>query len=123
MKTTNVKKRLVNPIDEYLKSRDESHKARISRELFNATPDDIDLKTELSSDEVKDITSLMYMDDYLRRHGLKPVFKTYYQLFMRLMISKDRKSRGEFVNVNSEEKTGDLLERAGNLGNMLSPRQ
>ena len=42
-----------NHIEEYFKEQEQNIKMFSSRELFTAKPDDIDLKTDLSIDEIK----------------------------------------------------------------------
>lgn len=109
---------LPNNIQEYFNTLDGNEQTLISKELFNIGKDgkDLDFKTDLSLDEIKDITSLYHNDEYLKAVGLRPIFKNYIEKYMRLVISKDRKSRGEFVSLNKRESQGDTIEKIGSLG-------
>lgn len=115
--------KLPNRIDEYMKEQESNSKVKTSRELFTAEQKDIDLKTDLSLSDIHNINVLMVNDEILKSCGLKDVFSMYYSEFMRLKISLDRKSRAEFVTINSEEKTGDLLEKASNTTSIINSRK
>lgn len=115
--------KMPNHIDEYFKEQEQNSKVRSSRELFTAENKDIDLKSDLSIEEIHLINVLMVNDLVLGKAGLIPIFGMFYSEFMRLKISKDRLSRQEFVKINSEEKTSDLLDKAGNLSNIASSRK
>jgi|SRR6056297_522957 len=93
----------VNPIEEYFKDRVSSDELKRS-DLFSADDDDIDLKTELSEKRIVLINTLHETDIFLLKRGLKPVFKSYYEKQLRLLISKDRQSRKEFVDVEKDKK-------------------
>jgi len=93
----------VNPIEEYFKDRVSSEEFKKS-DLFNADDDDLDLKTDLTEKKIVLINTLYENDLFLIERGLKPVFKTYYEKQLRLLISKDRMSRKEFVEVEKDKK-------------------
>lgn len=92
-----------NHVEEYFK--DTIHEQKKYELLFNVSKDniDLDLKTEVSEQELRDIVTLKQNDDFLSKHGIKPVFDTYIEKFLRLKISLQRKSREEFVRVNRPE--------------------
>ena len=68
----------INPIEEYFKDRINSDELKRS-DLFSADDDDIDLKTDVSEKRLLLINVLHENDLFLISHGLKPVFKSYYE--------------------------------------------
>ena len=95
-------KRLVNPIDQYFSDK-AGHVSKFS-ELFKGNDDFIDQMTELSEEDIGDIGTLNLNDRYLARRGFRPAFADYTHKFMRLQVSKERKSRGEYVNVHNADR-------------------
>jgi len=116
--------RMSNHIEEYFQNT-ETGASRVSRELFNVGKDntDIDFKTDLTLNEIKDITSLHFNDEYLVSIGLPAMYKPFYQKYMRLVISKDRKSRGEFVAINKADQSDDMIGKLSNLNSLTSSKQ
>lgn len=92
-------------------------------ELFRVDKDNVDIKTELSEEELRMVNTLFVNDAFLIEAGIEPVFKIYYEKFMRLKISLDRKSRQEFVKINSEDRTDQFLETASGLSNIMSAKK
>lgn len=125
-KSINEEKELPNHIKEYLLDKEENHKALTSRQLFEADHKDIDFKTELITDEIKNIVNMRINDDFLIRKGFKPVFKEWYYNFMRLQVSKERKGRSEFVQLNKSNDQSDLsseISKLDGLNNILSKKK
>lgn len=92
----------VNPVEQYfIDNRDKKNKYS---ELFTGNDDYIDQMTDLEHADIRDIASLHLMDRYIQKKGLKPVFLPYYHKFMRLMVSHDRKSRLEYVDVHKADR-------------------
>ena len=110
--------KLPDHIEEYFSEKESSSEAINSREIFNATEENIDLKTDITDQEISLIATLKFNDDFLMSRGIKPVFSQYYNNYMRLKVSKDRKSRGEFVNINKRESQEDVVGMAGNLAGL-----
>lgn len=90
-----------NPIEEYFRAQD-GNVSKFS-ELFKGNDEFIDQMTELSDADIRRINTLAYTDAYLREKGIRPVFGVYTHKFMRLMVSRNRKSRGEYVDVHKGE--------------------
>src|SRR6056297_508662 len=107
-----------NPIEEYFTKVEKDSKNIASKQLFSGDDEDIDFKTDLTESDIKNINTLHMNDNYLKNIGLNPVFKNYYTKFMRLVISKNRKSRQEFVNLNKNDNTEDMLSQMSNLSNL-----
>ena len=95
-----------------------------SSELFRISePEDIDLKTDLSENEIKIITTLHMTDEFLIARKIPRVFDKYVSKYLRLRVSKDRQGRGEFVTMNSSDNTSEILDRMGNVSNIVSARK
>jgi hypothetical protein len=110
-------------IEEYFAEVEGSKQAMHSRELFNADNENIDLKTDLSNDEINLIAGLKFNDLFLKSRGLKPLFMNYYINYMRLKVSKDRQSRKEFVNINKQDSKEDVISMASNLSNISGAKK
>ena len=65
----------------------------------------------------------MFNNMILENRGLKPVFKPFITNFMKLKVSKDRKSRAEFVSINKTNDSDDVISKMGNIGNILGARK
>ena len=77
-------------------------------------------KTSWGKNRSKNFYFIVYK---LIKQGLSPVFKNYTQQFLRLMISLERKGRGEYVKINQKDNSDDLINKVGNLDNMLRSRK
>lgn len=122
-KKQNIKTDMPDHIDEYFVKNEGSKEAIQSRELFNADNKNIDLKTDLSNEEINYINTLLYNDRILISRGLKPVNTKYLFKYMRLKVSKDRLSRSEFVKINKENQPDELLQTASNLKNITNTKK
>jgi len=99
-----------NPIEEYLLNNDENSNNLISKEIFEVDNlENLDFKTDLSDNDIKNISCMHYNDLFLKKIGFKPIFINYYIKFMKLRISKDRQSRSEFVNINKTSNEDETL--------------
>lgn len=104
-----------NPIEEYFDK--EGGGKGFATELFKAGDDVIDQKTELTSDEVRHINTLAFTDQYLKSRGIRrPIYEKYYLKFMRLMVSHERKSRKEYVDVNKSDRETQQVFNMGSPG-------
>jgi len=111
-------KKTNNHIQEYFEDIKESSEERASRQIFSAEKD-VDIKTDLDMQEIGFINNMKLNDDFLISKGLKPVFSYYYNHYLRLKISKDRQSRGEFVRINSSDKTDSLVDGMKTAGTLF----
>ncbi len=105
-----------NRIQEFFSKQEQG----MGNELFRVDDKNVDIKTELSATELRMINTLFVNDQFLEECGLEPVFRPYYQKFMRLMISFERKGRGEYVKINTRDKSEETLGLVGNIGSILS---
>ena len=99
-------------IEEYFTNLEENKgKVNHYEEIFNPKEENIDLQTEVTDDEIKLISTLKTFDDFLISKEIKPVYNNYVNFFLRLKISKDRKSRGEYVDVNKNKQDDEELNK------------
>jgi|SRR6056297_517791 len=110
-----------NPIDEYFANQ-EGAKENISDKLFDATDDNIKQKTELNDKEIGYASQMYLIDKYLENKGIKPIFSSYLLELFKLKVSKDRKSRQEFVTVNSMKEDEPMDMKNNPLMKMLGRR-
>jgi hypothetical protein len=94
----------------------------VGSELFRVDERNVDIKTELSHESVRYVNVLMVNDAHLRSVGITPVYAAYYKEFLRLMISLERKGRGEYVEINKRDNTDETLNRLGTFGNIMSAK-
>lgn len=118
-----VSNKMPDHIEEYFKDQESSKEAVQSRELFTADKENIDLKTDIDEKEIRKIATLLHNNKMLKDRGLKPVFNNYLYKLMRLKVSKDRKSRSEFVGLNSQEIKDELNNLNKNLSPLTKPRK
>lgn len=117
-------KNMPDHIEEYFKDKQGSGEAIKSRELFTADKQNIDLKTDLTDDEIALINTMMFNNKILNESGLDPVYNKFLIKFMRLKVSKNRESRKEFVGINQREKEEDGMEKINkNLENLTKNRK
>lgn len=121
--TIKENKALPNHIDEYFTKIEGSKEQFHSRELFKATKEDVDLKTDLKWQEITIINCLIWNNELLARKGLKPIYTNFINQYLRLKISLDRKSRAEFVSVNRNDKTEEALNLMGSLSNISNTKK
>lgn len=82
------------------------------KELFDLT--DIEGKTELSGHQVMLVSRLRCLDDFYKKEFGIDSIQSLLDNFLKLQISKDRKSRAEFVNAfqsKNDEKVGGLMDK------------
>lgn len=111
-----------NPIQDYLMEHSDKNTVA-SKELFSATDNDIKLKSDLSQEEIIHISTLLFNDRIISQAGLNPVFSPFIQDYMRLKVSLERKGRGEFVKINSGDKSEEMLSNFGNLSNIMNTKR
>jgi len=110
-----------NHIEEYFLKSDNNSQAIASKELFR--DDKIMLRTDISNDEIIIINKLMFNNSLLESCGLEQVFDGFINNFMKLKVSKDRKSRQEFVSINKSDKTDEVMAGMGNISSILNARK
>lgn len=86
----------------------------VSKELFNKH--EIELKTEVSHDEINNISRLVFLKE---KFGISNIDVLTHS-FLKLRVSKDRKSRTEFISaLNTENRNaqgGNLMSRLLGMG-------
>jgi hypothetical protein len=113
-----------NHIEEYFAEASQSKEVLTSKELFRAKPEDVDIKTDLSIQEIVLINKLKFNNELLKQAGLVPVYNNFLEHYLRLKISLDRKSRGEFVDMNrGQGKTEDILDTMSKVSNITQSKK
>lgn len=104
-------------IDEDLKNISMTPETTNPKELFDVN--DIEGKTELTAEQVIIIAKLKVLGYRLQEKNIQVVSK-FINDFLTLQLSKDRKSRGEFVSAfqsRNDERMGGVLDKFSlNLG-------
>ena len=116
-------KKMSNHVEEYFEKAVKSSENIAGKQLFSGDEDNIDFKTDIDEEEIRNITSLYMNDKYLNDVGLNPVFKRYYSKFMRLVVSKNRQSRSEYVSINKNDHTDETIDQLSNLSNLTGGRK
>jgi hypothetical protein len=117
------KAEMPNAIREYFAKTEGSKEALHSGILFSATEGDIDLKTELTDQEIVLIDKIKMNELFLELCGIDNFLHKYLNNYMRLKVSRERKSRGEFVDVNRGENSEKVLSLASDLKNITSNKK
>lgn len=115
-------KEMPNHIQEYFANKEGTAEAFHGRELFQAEADNVDIKTDLSAQEITLINKMHWNNEYLKRKGLKGVYGSFLTKYMRLKISLDRKSRKEFVDVNKGDNSQEVLDTASKFSSILGAK-
>lgn len=107
-------------ISEYFANKDKNQEVSIPKELFDATKLNIDLKTDLNFKEIKVINKALYIDEYLIKAGLKPIYFFYVEKWLRLKVSFERNSRKEYVSINNRlsDLSGNVLDTMSKVSNI-----
>lgn len=108
-----------NHIFEYLERNEMSQQEKASKEIFNADSENIDLRTHLDDFEISKISGMKMIDEILKSRGLSTQFNKFFDPYLRLKVSKDRLSRGEFVSINRVDSSQDMVEGMKTAGTIL----
>lgn len=107
---------LKNHIEEYLRK---EAKENNFIELFEVDENEnLDLKTELNDEEIVLLNKIKINYEFLLGKRIDNIYKKYMDYFMRLKISKERRSRAEFVDVNRKERFEQNLKKFGQFRNL-----
>jgi len=107
-------------IEEYFDDVEQDTQAKAGKQIFNATEEDVDIKTELNAQEIYYINAMKMYDELLQEYGIGSIFNKFYNTYFRLKISKDRKSRSEFVKVSSQDKSDGVMESIRTAGSVFN---
>lgn len=115
--------KMPNHIQEYFAKVEGTKEMFNSRELFRAEKENVDIKTDLTFKEISYINTLMFNNWVLKSAGLYPIYEIFLEKYMRLKISLDRKSRGEFVSINRGDKTEEAVGLLSSLSNITNSKK
>jgi len=104
-----------NHIEEYFSK----NETQLGNELFRIDNKNLPSKTELTDDETKLVTVLKMNDNFLESRGLNPFYQSYYNNFMHLRVSKDRKGRAEYVDIHRKDNSDSTLNKLQNIKNIM----
>lgn len=110
----------LNHIEEYVK---ENIKDDNFKDLFEATSENVDLRTDLSSDELVIINKVKINNLFLLDKIGFDIYSSFVESYLRLKISYDRKSRSEFVDINRKDRFEQNLQRFGNFQNLTKVKE
>lgn len=105
-----------NHIQEYLLDSSQGN-VTASKELFDEKK--IKVKSEALNEEITFMAKLHFNDEVLIEAGLEPLFDGFIKELLTLRVSKDRKSRQEFVNINTQDNTDKDIEKFSQFSNIL----
>jgi hypothetical protein len=108
-----------NHIEEYFSK----NETQLGNELFRIDNKNLPSKTELSDDETKLVTVLKMNDAFLESKGLTPFYEKYYNNFMHLRVSKERKGRTEYVDIHRKDNSTDTINKLGGIKNIMGQGQ
>jgi hypothetical protein len=106
-------KELSNPIEEYFKSN--CDKESTFQDLFEATPENVDLRTDATIQEIVILNKIKQNCLFLQDKISSEIYQRFFNQYLRLKISKDRLSRVEFVDINRKERFEKDLQKFGNF--------
>lgn len=113
-----------SPIEEYLINENRERENLLSKELFKADGDNVDIKTELTDKEIVFINILLFNNMILKEKGLKPIYNKFLNQYMRLKISRLRQSRREFVEINKTSTSDEQIKSLNsNIDNILKTKK
>lgn len=111
---------LPNHIEEYLK---DNVGENAFRDLFEATDENVDLRTELNENEVDCVNKIFINNEFLKSKLGGDVYKSFLINYLRLKVSFNRGSRIEFVDVNKKDRFEQNLKTFGNFSNLSKVKE
>jgi predicted acetyltransferase len=102
-----------NPIEEYFKNN--ADKESTFQDLFEATPENVDLRTDLTINEIIILNKIRQNCLFLGKKLDSDIYGDFFNSYLRLKVSKDRLSRAEFVDINRKERFEKDLQKFGNF--------
>ena len=116
-------KPLSDHIEEYFVQNETNKDVLTSKELFRAEKHDVDIRTDINLQEIVLINKLIFNNRHLKKCKLKGVYTDFIDEYLRLKISLDRKSRGEFVQMNSKNNTDEVINKMSAISNVVGVKK
>lgn len=107
-------------IEEYIKS---NVGENAFRDLFEATDDNVDLRTELNENEVDCVNKIFISNLYLMSKLKDSIYGDFLINYMRLKVSFERGSRLEFVDINRRERFEQQLGKFSQFANLSKVKE
>lgn len=111
---------LPNHIEEYLK---ESVGENAFRDLFEATDENVDLRSELDEKELDCVNKIYINNLFLKEKIGSDIYKQFLIKYMRLKVSFNRGSRGEFVDINRKDHFETNMNRFNTFSNLSKVKE
>lgn len=100
---------LPNHIEEYF---DAKGKRSDFVDLFEAKKDNVDLRTDLTIQEIVLVNVIQLNSSFMDNLGMtENIYSKFIDGYKRLKVSLDRKSRVEFVDINKKERFENNLDK------------
>lgn len=113
---------LENPIEEYFK--EGLNGESTFPELFEANKENVDLRTDLITHEAVLIISKLQVDNEFLDEKLNfRLFDALIEHYLRNLVSLERKSRMEFVDINRRDRFKENLKDFGNFSNIMKVKE
>lgn len=110
-----------NPVEEYFK--EGLNGESTFQDLFEATRENVDLRTDLLVQEIVILNKLFINHEFLKKKLDFHLLGDFIEHYLRLMISKDRKSRGEFVDINRKDRFKEHMREFADFSNILEVKK
>lgn len=114
-----MKEELPNHIKEYFDNIGNEEKFL---EIFEATDENIDLRTEIDIQEIVVLNKLRTFMIFLKEKKLDTLYNSFFHSYLRLKVSNERKSRTEFVDIHRKERFEQNLKRYGDFKNLFDAK-
>jgi hypothetical protein len=114
-------RKLLNHIEEYFQ--DSFNPESTFKDLFEANKSNVDLRTDLSIQEIVVINKLLIDDEFIKKRLKFSLFSSFLDHYLRLKISKNRESRKEFVDINKRDRFKEHLKDFGNFQNLMEVKK
>jgi hypothetical protein len=104
---------LKSPLEEYFK--ENSDKESTFQDLFEATRENVDLRTDATIQEIVILNKIKMNCLFLKEKIKSEIYGEFFNQYLRLKISKDRESRKEFVDINRRDRFKKNLQEFGDF--------
>lgn len=112
---------LPNHIEKYFNNKSKSSNFI---ELLEAENNNVDLRTDLSIEEIILVNTIILNGEFLKNRGLKNnIYERFINHYLRLKISKDRLSRQEFVTINKTDNNKETMEKLNTFANLKKVKE
>jgi uncharacterized linocin/CFP29 family protein len=76
-------------------------------------------KTELSDDNINVLKIMITSNEILKQKGLFDMYSVVISSFTNIMVSRERKGRGEFVQINTQNNLKGEIQNTNEINKLL----